>query len=243
MKQVSLAVLPGEIKAVIGPNGAGKTTLFNCITGIYKAKSGSVLVRDKFHEKRNTERLKPFQITKLGIARTFQNIKLFEKMTVVENVMMGCHCRSKSGIWASILKLPSQQEEERQIYRKSIDLLNYFGLGEVAEQEAGNLPYAEQRKLEIARALATDPKILLLDEPAAGMNPQETEELLVLVRGLREKYHLSILLIEHDMKLVMKISDSITVMDQGEVIATGKPEDIARNPKVIRAYLGEESDA
>ena len=239
ISDASLKVGIGEIKAVIGPNGAGKTTLFNCITGIYKPSSGAIYLNDK-GTPANTSGLKPHQITQLGLARTFQNIRLFNRMSVLENVMIGFHCRTNAGIAGAIFRSKHQREEEKTIYHKSLDILSYFNLEKNFNHEARNLPYASQRKLEIARALATSPSLLLLDEPAAGMNPQETVELREIIKQIRLDFKISIILIEHDMRFVMQLSDSVVVMDQGQVIADDSPKKISTNPRVISAYLGEE---
>lgn len=242
LNRVSLHIRQEEIAALIGPNGAGKTTLFNCLTGIYKPASGSVLLSLPNKKPKKLNSLKINAIAKLGVARTFQNIRLFGGMTVLENVMVGRHCRSKSGIISAILRPPATKSEEREIVRKSYSILEYMGLAGQSNELAKNLPYGAQRRLEIARALATDPVLLLLDEPAAGMNPQETNELDSLISQLQKDFHISILLIEHDMKLVMKLAQNIFVLDYGEEIARGTPQEIRSNPAVIKAYLGEESD-
>jgi branched-chain amino acid transport system ATP-binding protein len=235
--KVDLDVKDGEIVALIGPNGAGKTTFFNCITGMYAPDSGDI---DLIRPGRNPERLngmKPNRITSRGMARTFQNIRLFHNMTALENIMVGRHCRTHAGVLGAIFRGPRTRREEREIATSSYTLLHNVGLGDFVNEHAKNLPYGAQRRLEIARALATDPFLLLLDEPAAGMNPQETEELMELIQTIR-KSGVSILLIEHDMKLIMKISDRILVLDHGLKIAEGNPEEIRNNPSVIEAYLG-----
>ncbi len=243
LNNVSLHIRQGEIAALIGPNGAGKTTLFNCLTGIYKPSSGDILMCPPNGKARRLNGLKISSITELGMARTFQNIRLFGGMTVLENVMIGCHSRSRAGILGAIFRPPSTREEEEAIVNKSYALLEYIGLAPMVNELAKNLPYGAQRRLEIARALATEPRLLLLDEPAAGMNPQETNELDALIAQLQKDYHLSILLIEHDMKLVMNLAQNIFVLDYGEEIARGTPQEIRQNPGVIKAYLGEEADA
>jgi branched-chain amino acid transport system ATP-binding protein len=240
---VGLDIHAGEIVALIGPNGAGKTTFFNCVTGIYTPTSGEVMIHPPNGKSRRLNGLKPNQITTLGMARTFQNIRLFPAMTVLENVMLGCHCRMQASILDAIVRGPRVVREERATVEKAYRLLEKVGLAPLADDFSRNLSYGAQRRLEIARALATDPFLLLLDEPAAGMNPQETGELDELIVRLRSEERLAILLIEHDMKLVMNISDRIYVMEYGKEIAQGTPREIKENPKVIEAYLGEETHA
>ncbi|MEZ7195748.1 ABC transporter ATP-binding protein [Pseudodesulfovibrio karagichevae] len=243
LDEVDLVVHDKEIVALIGPNGAGKTTFFNCITGIYTPTSGDVLIDpDATGKTRRINGRKPNIVTELGMARTFQNIRLFPSMTALENVMIGTHCRTKSSIWGAISRNRATRREERAVVQKAYDLLDLVGLKEFVNELATNMPYGKQRRLEIARALATDPFLLLLDEPAAGMNPQETRDLEDLIIGIREKFNISIMLIEHDMKMVMSMSDRIYVLDYGRMIADGTPEEIAANPEVIKAYLGEEHD-
>lgn len=234
-----LEVEKQQIVALIGPNGAGKTTFFNCVTGIYRPNSGSVELNGSVQLKG----LPPHKITELGLARTFQNIRLFSKMTVLENVMMGMHSRTKSGIMSAILNTKAARREEQLTVDKSYEFLEFLNLHKHYNEKAKNLPYGDQRRLEIARALATNPEVLLLDEPAAGMNPQETQELKSMIRQIRDKYNLSILLIEHDMNMVMTVSDRVYVMEYGKHIAEGTPEEVSRNPAVIKAYLGEEFNA
>lgn len=221
-----------EIVSLIGPNGAGKTTFFNCVTGIYSPSSGSITFREK-----SIAGLKPSMVAKKGISRTFQNIRLFASMTALENVMTGRHLRTKTGPLGAILRTKKSRAEEKEIEEKSHDLLRFVGLSSKADITAGNLPYGDQRRLEIARALATEPKLLLLDEPAAGMNPHETEGLKSLISKIKSKA-ISILLIEHHMKVVMSISDRVVVLDHGEKLAEGTPKEIQNNQDVIKAYLG-----
>ncbi len=239
---VDLDIKQGEIVALIGPNGAGKTTFFNCITGIYKPTGGDVFIAPPDEKPKRINGKKPNQITVAGLARTFQNIRLFANMTVLENVMIGQHCRTHTGILGSIFKGKGVRAEERRVIDYSHMLLKKVGLDQYAHYLAKNLPYANQRRLEIARALATDPFLLLLDEPAAGMNPQETLELDQFITQIREEENVSILLIEHDMRLVMSISDRIFVVDYGKKIAQGTPAEIQNNENVIKAYLGEDID-
>ena len=247
LDHLDIDIRKGEIVALIGPNGAGKTTFFNCITGIYLPTKGDILISSPRHEGPNKpERingLKPNQVTEKGMARTFQNIRLFPNMTVLENVMIGRHCRTHAGIAGAIFRNGSMVREEQAIVNDSYRVLQKIGLEKYVNDLAKNLPYGAQRCLEIARALATEPFLILLDEPAAGMNPQETLELDDLITRIRDEEGVSILLIEHDMKLVMSLSDRIFVMDYGKKIAQGTPEEIRNNPVVIKAYLGEEVDA
>lgn len=240
---ISLEVKKNEIAAIIGPNGAGKTTLFNCITGMVEPTSGKISAYTTKKKIESIYGLKPNRITEKGVSRTFQNIRLFSNMTVLENVMLGRHCRLKAGIISAIFRPPAAKKEEKRAVHESYEILKKIGLEEHANDLAKNLPYGAQRRLEIARAIATNPNILLLDEPAAGMNPQETKDLDNLIVRLRETEDLTIILIEHDMNLVMSLSENIFVMDYGELIAQGKPEEIRNNPKVIEAYLGEEVSA
>ena len=240
---VGLDIFAGEIVALIGPNGAGKTTFFNCVTGIYEPTAGDILIHPPGKATRRINGIKPNSITTLGMARTFQNIRLFPAMTVLENVMIGRHCRTSTSILDAILCSPKSKREERETIDKSYRLLEKVGLADVADEFSRNLSYGAQRRLEIARALATDPFLLLLDEPAAGMNPQETQELDELIVRIRAEGEIAILLIEHDMKLVMNISDRIYVMEYGKEIAQGTPREIKENPRVIEAYLGEEAHA
>ena len=242
LSDLDLHVDANEIVALIGPNGAGKTTFFNCVTGIYTPTEGKMYLYDADGEKHLLNGKKPHKITAMGMARTFQNIRLFSDMTVLENVMVGRHCRTRAGIWGARSRNGRTRREEQESIDISYALLESLHLQDLWNERARNLAYGAQRRLEIARALATEPRMLLLDEPAAGMNPQETHELEILVRGIRDARNLSILLIEHDMSMVMSLSDRIYVMEYGSCIASGKPGEVRANPRVIKAYLGE-SDA
>jgi branched-chain amino acid transport system ATP-binding protein len=237
---VDLDVSEEEIVALIGPNGAGKTTFFNCITGIYDPTDGDVVISPPGRKQNRINGLKPNQVTEWGLARTFQNIRLFPSMTALENVMVGRHCRTSAGVLGAVFRGPRTHREEQEIVNHSYRFLEKMGLTQYVNEMAKNLPYGAQRRLEIARALATEPFLLLLDEPAAGMNPQETRELDELITRIRDDEKISILLIEHDMKLVMSLSDRIFVVDYGKKIAEGPPDKIKDNPDVIKAYLGEE---
>jgi len=237
VNDLSIAIEKGEIVALIGPNGAGKTTAFNVITGVYTPTSGTVSLGNT-----DITGATPDKITKLGVARTFQNIRLFKDLTVFENILIAKHLRFKPNFLSAALRLPSALKAERDMRRSAEELLSRLGLSMVKGEIASSLPYGMQRKLEIARALATDPSILLLDEPAAGMNPQETMELTASIRKIREDFDLTVFMIEHHMDLVMEISDRIYVLDFGETIAHGTPLEIQNNPRVIEAYLGVDED-
>ena len=237
VSNIDISVQQGQIASLIGPNGAGKTTLFNCVTGLENPSEGSV----KF-QNRSIVGLRPDQIAAVGMARTFQNIRLFSELTVLDNVKIGRHCQSKNRLWGAISRNQKQRQEESHITVQAFQQLSFVGLEGFRDQIAGNLSYGDQRRIEIARALAMGPTLLLLDEPAAGMNPQETQRLIELIHAIREQ-GITILLIEHDMKLVMQISDWVTVIAQGEKISAGKPEAVQNDGRVIKAYLGESYDA
>ncbi len=236
VEKFALSIEKGHLYGLIGPNGAGKTTVFNMLTGVYQPTEGDIVLDGK-----SIVGLKPAVINKAGIARTFQNIRLFKDMTVLDNVKVGLHNQVKYTTATGILRLPSYFVKERAMNEKAMELLKIFDLDGGAGQPASSLPYGKQRKLEIARALATNPKLLLLDEPAAGMNPNETAELMETVRFVRDKFDIAVLLIEHDMSFVMGLCEHITVLDYGRIIAEGDPETVRSDPKVIAAYLGGEA--
>ena len=231
----NLTIFDGEIVGLIGPNGAGKTTVFNLLTNVYRPSRGRIAMKE-----RETIGQKTYEVTKFGIARTFQNIRLFREMSVIDNVKVGLHHDGDYNIFSAMLRLPSYWKQERAIEKRAYELLEVFALDPYAHHKAASLPYGAQRKLEIARALATNPRILLLDEPAAGMNDTETRELTSTIRHIRDTFQVSVLLIEHDMNLVMEICERILVLDYGELIASGTAEEIRNNPRVIEAYLGKE---
>ncbi|WP_337012251.1 high-affinity branched-chain amino acid ABC transporter ATP-binding protein LivG [Pantoea sp. AS142] len=234
VNNVALELRPQEIVSLIGPNGAGKTTVFNCLTGFYKPTGGTIKLREQ-----HLEGLPGQKIARMGIVRTFQHVRLFREMTVIENLLVAQHQHLKSGVFSGLLKTPAFRRSESEALDRAATWLERIGLLDLANRQAGNLAYGQQRRLEIARCMVTRPEILMLDEPAAGLNPKETHELDALIAELRGEHKVSVLLIEHDMKLVMGISDRIYVVNQGTPLANGTPEEIRNNPDVIRAYLGE----
>ncbi|MBP95304.1 ABC transporter ATP-binding protein [Candidatus Poribacteria bacterium] len=236
LNEVDLKVMPGQITSLIGPNGAGKTTLFNCLTGLISLTTGRIQFQQT-----DMSGMASHRITSSGIARTFQNIRLFSEMTVLDNVKIGLHTQSKGYLWSAISRNLDYKKEEEQVTTSAYQLLEFVNLAQFSHQQANNLSYGDQRRLEIARALATEPKLLLLDEPAAGMNPQETNELIHLIHNIKSR-GITIFLIEHDMKLVMQISEWITVLDYGEKISQGPPDVVQSDPLVISAYLGQSLD-
>lgn len=239
VSNVSMEIDEGELIGLIGPNGAGKTTFFNLLTGVYEPSEGTIELNDN-GKMTDIAGMKPYRVTQLGLARTFQNIRLFKSMTAIENVKIAMHKDIRYGSLSAILRLPSYYKEEERVEREAQELLKVVGLYEKRNERADNLPYGEQRRLEIARALAARPRILFLDEPAAGMNPQETASLTQLIHQIRNDFRITIVLIEHDMSLVMKICERIYVLDYGKCIANGTPQEIKNNEFVIKAYLGEE---
>ena len=234
----NITVGPTEISGLIGPNGAGKTTIFNLLTGVYQPTRGSVLINGI-----DIKGMPTHKVNRLGIARTFQNIRLFSDMTALDNVKVGMHHAIKCSFFGSLLHLPAYYKAEKTANEKAMELLDFMGLADVADVKAGSLPYGVQRRLEIVRALATNPSIILLDEPAAGMNPSETTELMHQIRRIRDTFHIAIFLIEHDMNLVMNVCEAIAVVNYGRLIAKGTPDEIRANPAVIEAYLGKEDSA
>ncbi|MGL5978987.1 MAG: ABC transporter ATP-binding protein [Erysipelotrichaceae bacterium] len=240
LENINMEIKAGELVGLIGPNGAGKTTLFNVISGVYEPTLGSVILEHGNSFSVDLHKKKPYQITGCGLARTFQNIRLFKSLTVLDNVLIAMHSKTKYNPLVAILRLPRFYQEEARVRKQAMALLDLVGLLDKIDWRADHLSYGEQRKLEIARAVATQPKILFLDEPAAGMNPQETAELTSLIKDIQTTFDLAVVLIEHDMSLVMRICERIYVLDHGTLIAEGEPEAIQKNPEVIKAYLGED---